>query len=209
MTLAFSIAIYLLIWWLVLFAMLPIGVHTQADEGEVAPGTAESAPLAPRLLLKMLATTVISGNRLRGGLRRHRASCHLARRHSLPAALRNHPLIAERGGGTKKSKVRSTLLFSMRLLGSSAGELAVNGDNRECWLRAAAPVQQHHERAWSYFLPRLGPGPISTRDFRDRYRPRTLSRCVGTLARLRQIVTIIVTVTVDFLPQLCRMSLYW
>ncbi len=61
MTLAFSIAIYLLIWWLVLFAMLPIGVHTQADEGEVAPGTAESAPLAPRLLLKMLATTVISG----------------------------------------------------------------------------------------------------------------------------------------------------
>jgi predicted secreted protein len=60
MTLAFSIAIYLLIWWVVLFAMLPIGVRTQADEGKVAPGTAESAPLAPRLLLKMLATTVIS-----------------------------------------------------------------------------------------------------------------------------------------------------
>jgi predicted secreted protein len=61
MTLAFGIAIYLLIWWVLLFAMLPIGVRTQSDEGEVTPGTAESAPLAPRLLLKMLATTVISG----------------------------------------------------------------------------------------------------------------------------------------------------
>jgi len=30
-----------------------------------------------------------------------------------------------------------------------------------------------------YFLPRLGPGPISTRDCRDRYRSRTLPRCAG------------------------------
>jgi predicted secreted protein len=60
MTLAFGIGIYLVIWWTLLFAMLPIGVRTQAEEGEVAPGTAESAPHAPRLLLKMLATTVVS-----------------------------------------------------------------------------------------------------------------------------------------------------
>lgn len=60
MTLAFGIAIYILIWWVVLFAMLPIGVRTQSDEGRVTPGTAESAPLAPQLLLKMLATTLIS-----------------------------------------------------------------------------------------------------------------------------------------------------
>lgn len=60
MTLAFGIAIYLLIWWIVLFAMLPIGVRTQAEEGKVAPGTAESAPLAPRLLRRMLGTTVVS-----------------------------------------------------------------------------------------------------------------------------------------------------
>ncbi len=60
MTLSFALAIYVVIWWIVLFAMLPIGVRTQSDEGEVTPGTAESAPLAPRLLPKMVATTVVS-----------------------------------------------------------------------------------------------------------------------------------------------------
>ena len=60
MTLSFAIAIYVLIWWVVLFAMLPIGVRTQAEEGEVSPGTAESAPHRTRLLPKMLATTVVA-----------------------------------------------------------------------------------------------------------------------------------------------------
>jgi predicted secreted protein len=60
MTISFAIAIYAIIWWIVLFAMLPIGVRTQEEEGEVAPGTAESAPHRPRLLPKMLATTIIA-----------------------------------------------------------------------------------------------------------------------------------------------------
>ncbi len=36
MTLTFAIAIYAIIWWIVLFAMLPIAVRTQEEEGEVA-----------------------------------------------------------------------------------------------------------------------------------------------------------------------------
>ena len=60
MTLAFALAIYLVIWWIVLFAMLPIGVRTQAEEGDITPGTAESAPHRPRMLPKILATTVVS-----------------------------------------------------------------------------------------------------------------------------------------------------
>ena len=60
MTLSFAIAIYAIIWWIVLFAMLPIGVRTQAEEGEDSPGTAESAPHRPRLLAKMVATTVVA-----------------------------------------------------------------------------------------------------------------------------------------------------
>jgi predicted secreted protein len=60
MTLAFGIALYFLIWWIVLFAMLPIGVRSQEEEGEVAPGTAESAPHTPKLLPKMLATTLVA-----------------------------------------------------------------------------------------------------------------------------------------------------
>ena len=60
MTPSFAIAIYLVIWWVVLFAMLPIGVRTQAEEGDISPGTPESAPHRPRLLPKMLATTVVA-----------------------------------------------------------------------------------------------------------------------------------------------------
>jgi predicted secreted protein len=60
MSLAFAIAIYVVIWWVVLFAMLPIGVRTQAEEGDVTPGTAESAPHLPHLLPKMVATTVVA-----------------------------------------------------------------------------------------------------------------------------------------------------
>ena len=60
MTVAFGVAIYFVIWWIVLFAMLPIGVRTQEEEGEVAPGTVASAPHLPKLLPKMLATTVIA-----------------------------------------------------------------------------------------------------------------------------------------------------
>lgn len=61
MTLGFALAIYFIIWWIVLFAMLPIGVRTSEEVGEKAePGFAESAPHRPRLLPKMVATTVVA-----------------------------------------------------------------------------------------------------------------------------------------------------
>jgi predicted secreted protein len=60
-TIAFAASIYLVIWWTVLFAVLPIGVRTSEEEGEQAvPGAAESAPHTPHLLPKMIATTVLS-----------------------------------------------------------------------------------------------------------------------------------------------------
>jgi predicted secreted protein len=49
--------IYLLIWWTVLFAVLPWG--NRASE-HVEPGHAPSAPENPRLLLKAIVTTGIS-----------------------------------------------------------------------------------------------------------------------------------------------------
>jgi predicted secreted protein len=56
-----AIAIYFIIWWTVLFAMLPIGVRTSEEAGEkTTPGNAESAPHMPNLLPKMVATTVVS-----------------------------------------------------------------------------------------------------------------------------------------------------
>jgi predicted secreted protein len=60
MSVTFAVAIYLVIWWTVLFAVLPIGVRTQGEEGAIVPGTPESAPAAPRLVRVVLLTTAIS-----------------------------------------------------------------------------------------------------------------------------------------------------
>jgi len=60
MSVTFGVAIYLVIWWTVLFAVLPIGVRTQGEDGVVVPGTPESAPAAPRLLRVVVLTTAIS-----------------------------------------------------------------------------------------------------------------------------------------------------
>jgi predicted secreted protein len=55
-----AVAIYITIWFTVLFAILPIGVRSQHEEGVVTPGTEPGAPVAPRLAVKALATTLIS-----------------------------------------------------------------------------------------------------------------------------------------------------
>jgi len=60
MSLTLGIAIYVIVWWTVLFAVLPIGVRTQGEEGAVVPGTPESAPSAPRLVRVVVLTTLIS-----------------------------------------------------------------------------------------------------------------------------------------------------
>ena len=60
MSIPFAIAIYVVIWWTLLFAILPIGVRTQGEDGEVVPGTPESAPTRPRLVRVVLLTTVVS-----------------------------------------------------------------------------------------------------------------------------------------------------
>ena len=44
MSIPFAIAVYFILWWLVLFVVLPFGVRTQGEAGEVVPGTPASAP---------------------------------------------------------------------------------------------------------------------------------------------------------------------
>jgi predicted secreted protein len=60
MSISFAVAIYIVLWWTVLFAVLPIGVRTQGEDGSVVPGTPESAPTAPRFVRIILLTTLIS-----------------------------------------------------------------------------------------------------------------------------------------------------
>ena len=57
MNLVTGIAVYVCIWWVVIFAVLPIGVRTAepSDRGH-DPG----APENPRLLFKAVLTTAIS-----------------------------------------------------------------------------------------------------------------------------------------------------
>ena len=54
------LAIYVVVWWITIFAILPIGVRSQDEAGEVVPGSDPGAPALPRLALKALITTAVS-----------------------------------------------------------------------------------------------------------------------------------------------------
>lgn len=64
MILGFSItsalAIYFVIWWIVLFTILPFGVRTQEEDGAVTLGTTSSAPSNPMLWRKAAVTTIVA-----------------------------------------------------------------------------------------------------------------------------------------------------
>ena len=49
--------IFVIVWWLVLFMVLPFGA---SPPDEVEPGMAPSAPARPRMGLKIAVTTVIA-----------------------------------------------------------------------------------------------------------------------------------------------------
>lgn len=54
------IAIYVIVWWVCLFIVLPFGVRNQVDTGEIVPGTEPGAPVAPRWWRRVLYTTLLS-----------------------------------------------------------------------------------------------------------------------------------------------------
>ena len=60
-----ALAIYFVLWWVVLFVTLPFGVRSQHEDGEgagqMAPGTDPGAPVLARMGSKLLWTTLISG----------------------------------------------------------------------------------------------------------------------------------------------------
>jgi predicted secreted protein len=56
-----AVAIYFIIWWLVLFAVLPFGVRNAAETGEaVEGGNDEGAPVVHGLKWKAGVTTIIT-----------------------------------------------------------------------------------------------------------------------------------------------------
>ncbi|MBB4570534.1 DUF1467 family protein [Rhizobium leucaenae] len=53
-------AVYFVVWWITLFAILPFGMRTQAEDNHVVLGTVESAPTKFRGLRVVLITTLVS-----------------------------------------------------------------------------------------------------------------------------------------------------
>ncbi len=60
MSLTFAVAIYFIVWWITLFAVLPFNVRTQDEAGTIVPGTPESAPAEPKLLRIVVINTIIA-----------------------------------------------------------------------------------------------------------------------------------------------------
>lgn len=56
-----AIAIYLTIWWVVLFAVLPLGARSHHEEGQAVPGGGEpGSPVVHNLRKKLWTTTWVS-----------------------------------------------------------------------------------------------------------------------------------------------------
>ena len=61
MSLFTGFAVYFIIWWVTLFAVLPFGVRSQAETGDYVQGTDPGAPVRPRLWLKLAVNSVVAG----------------------------------------------------------------------------------------------------------------------------------------------------
>ena len=55
-----GLALYFVIWWILLFAVLPFGVRSQAESGEVVRGSEPGAPALPALREKAIWTTFVA-----------------------------------------------------------------------------------------------------------------------------------------------------
>ncbi|MCF6293433.1 MAG: DUF1467 family protein [Robiginitomaculum sp.] len=55
-----SFAIFFIIWWVVLFVILPFGVRGQWEDGESSKGTEPGAPIKSKVGKKFLITTIIA-----------------------------------------------------------------------------------------------------------------------------------------------------
>ena len=55
-----ALAIYFVLWWIVLFVTLPFGVRSQHEDGGGPPGTDPGAPNATKMGRKLIWTTVIA-----------------------------------------------------------------------------------------------------------------------------------------------------
>ncbi len=55
-----GIVLYLVIWFMTLFVVLPLRIQSQDEAGDVVPGTPASAPVDPKLKKKFIWVTIVA-----------------------------------------------------------------------------------------------------------------------------------------------------
>lgn len=55
-----GIVVFLIVWWMIFFMILPLRVQSQQEAGAIVPGSDSGAPDDPRLKWKMWVTTLIT-----------------------------------------------------------------------------------------------------------------------------------------------------
>lgn len=60
MAITSALVVFAVLWFLVLFCVLPLRMKSQGDVGEVVPGTPASAPSNPEMKRKFVITTIVA-----------------------------------------------------------------------------------------------------------------------------------------------------
>lgn len=60
MNIVSGIVLYLVIWFMCLFVILPMRLKSQDEDGAVVPGTPASAPINPQLKRKAVVITIVA-----------------------------------------------------------------------------------------------------------------------------------------------------
>ena len=55
-----ALVVFVVVWWLVFFTVLPWGIVSQVEDEDVEPGTEPGAPARPMLVRKAAITTLIA-----------------------------------------------------------------------------------------------------------------------------------------------------
>ena len=60
MAITSAIVLYAVVWFMVMFIVLPIGRRTQGDDGEIVPGTQAGAPVNFNLKRTLIIVSVVA-----------------------------------------------------------------------------------------------------------------------------------------------------
>tara|TARA_B100000963_G_scaffold357355_1_gene379345 strand:- start:17184 stop:17435 length:252 start_codon:yes stop_codon:yes gene_type:complete len=60
MSLLGSVVIFVILWWLILFMILPRNINSQKNQGYIVEGTDPGAPSNPNIIKKLVLTTIIT-----------------------------------------------------------------------------------------------------------------------------------------------------